>query len=63
MQGNENNQWRYPNEIHPCRHPRSDPRVLHVAAPGYHSVQQGFVVDVRTDTDYVLEVVFEAVGD
>jgi len=37
--------------------------VLHVAAPGYHSMEQGFVVDVHTDTDYVLEVVLEPVGD
>ena len=37
--------------------------VIRVAAAGYHSVEQGFVIDVHTDTDYVLEVVLEAVED
>jgi len=37
--------------------------VLHVAAPGYQSVEQGFVVNVHTDTDYVLAVLLEPVED
>lgn len=37
--------------------------VIRVAAPGYQSVEQGFVVDVHTDTDYVLEVVLETIGE
>jgi len=37
--------------------------VVRVAAPGYHSVEQGFVVDMHTDTDYVLAVVLKPVED
>jgi len=34
-----------------------------VAAPGYQSVEQGFAVDMHTDTDYVLEIVLEPVEE
>lgn len=37
--------------------------VIRVAAPGYQSVEQGFVVNMHTDTDYVLAVVLEPVED
>ncbi len=37
--------------------------VIRVAALGYQSVEQAFAVDMHTDTDYVLEIVLEPVGD